>query len=132
MQLAIFPGKGMTIKRYQAYFPMFNLCNIGDTVTTHTTMALCHSRGLIDAILYCGSHDISPKIICMDGSDIPPQLYASCIKYEIIAFRPIHKQFYPDSECFSQIIYYNIDEKIRHYPYMDKNIRDKIVKCVNR
>lgn len=119
-KILFFPGKNTPLKRYVSYFPSLELVTFIDEPTT----ILCHSRGLDNAIKYCTENNIKPLIVSMDGVEvnIPNNL-------DVISFRPEHKQTLGDEYMYQKNIYYNI--KQTHHPYMDRNVRDMIVKELN-
>ncbi len=122
MKLAFFPGKNTPLKHYRSYFPHFALYT-PECKEENIEVILCHSRGIDDAIRYCQKYEINPVpvIISMDGIDIdiPHNI-------KVISFCPEHKQQSKD-EKYLQVIYYKSQS---HYPYMIKNIRDKIVEKI--
>jgi len=119
--LIIFPGKNCSLKRYKSYFKNFNLTEIQEN--DDPKVILCHSIGLVNAIKYCSEREIYPFIICMDGSAVNQKIDE---KFHIIMFRPITRKC-DDEEWCKEVYYYDLNENIRHYPYMDKYIRDKII-----
>jgi hypothetical protein len=123
-ELIFFPGKNTPIKRYKPYFYQFQLreAKQGDD----PEVVLCHSLGIASAILFCTENKITPRIVCMDGTT----LQTTCVGLKIYMFRPITKKGQDDEKWFEEIVYYDIPEEIRHYPYQHKPTRDKIVKTL--
>ena len=120
MDLIIFPGKNTPIKRYRSYFPKYNLREIapGDK----PDVILCHSIGIVNALNYCTIHKLSTRIVCMDAVEIKTQIPDNI---HIYMFRPANKHV--ESDTKHEVIYYDIDENIRHYPYLNKRVRDQII-----
>jgi len=120
MELIIFPGKNTPLKRYRSYFSKYNLREITDE--DKPNVILCHSIGIEKALNHCIKHNLNPRIVCMDGVEIKIKIPANI---EIIMFRPVNKYVESDSKC--NVVYYDIDDKIRHHPYMSKKVRDQII-----
>ena len=120
MDLIIFPGKNTPIKRYRSYFPKCNLREITDD--DEPDVILCHSIGIINALNHCIEHKLSTTIVCMDGVEIKTEIPNNI---HISMFRPVNKHVASDTKC--EVIYYDIDHKMRHHPYMVKKVRDKIL-----
>jgi hypothetical protein len=122
MDLVIFPGNRTPLKRYRCYFPMFLLREVKEGETPNQVLA--HSLGLRKAVEYCVEHKIQMRIVCLDGVQLtepPPE------GVNILLFRPIEKKGADDEQWYDTIIYYSLPEQVRHYPYMNKHVRDKIV-----
>lgn len=116
-----FPGKDTPLKRYVSYFPTLILNTIG---SGNEDVILCHSRGLFNAIQYCHEHKISPLIVSMDGvqvNNVPEDV-------QVISFRPEHKKDIGDEDIYHKTIYYTVNSKMSHHPYMDKTTRNKIIR----
>lgn len=114
-EVMFFPGKNTPLKRYVSYFPKLSL------TASQNDIILCHSRGLDHAVQYCLQHKIEPLIVSMDGVqiDIPEHL-------NVISFRPEHKQPLGDEYMYTKTIYYDVKET--HHPYMNKKVRDQIMR----
>jgi hypothetical protein len=124
MDLIIFPGKNTPLKRYKSYFKGFNIREIKDGDRPNVIM--CHSLGIVTALEYCNEHKIFPRIVCIDGVNLTSHKISTNGFY-ICSFRPVERRFEDDRLCYKEFVYYHLPEQIRHYPYMDKEIRDIIV-----
>lgn len=124
MELIIFPGKNTPIKRYRPYFPSFKLKEIreGD----NPKVVLCHSRGIIDALTYCTEHKIRPRIVCIDGTNLTDK-EVSAEGFYICSFRSRSRQEEDDCGFYREQYYYDLPKDVKHYPYMNREIRNKIV-----
>ena len=122
--MIIFTGKNTPLKRYKPYFPNCNLRLIQDN--DHPKVILCHSLGIVHAIQYCNQHNIYPNIVCMDGTNLIDN-NLSTLGFNICMFRKIERLGENDETLYTEIIYYDLQKDINHYPYMNKNIRDKII-----
>lgn len=124
MEILFFPGKNTPLKRYTSYFPGIELST--QTQIENPTLILCHSKGLKNAIEYVTNRNIQPMIIAMDGvhTDIPKNI-------KVISFRPDHKKNLGDEHMYHDIIYYTMKENT-HHPYMQRNIRDKIIETIQK
>lgn len=116
MRVAFFPGKGTPLKRYKPYFPNIELYIPNND---EPDVILCHSLGYKHAVEFCRNNDISPKLVVMDGVILDENVE----DLDIVFFCPVDRE----KQQVTEIITYEIDEQLKHYPYMNKNIRDKIV-----
>ena len=140
--ILFFPGYRTPIKRYQSYFS--NLKLVTEMDENSIKVILCHSIGILHALEYCEIHQIQPKIVCMDGSYLTPeyvinkppqiqQIYDHFFslkidphKYMIYLFRFAGKKH---EDLYHQIVYYTYI-KNSHHPYMDRTLRNKIVRLL--
>jgi hypothetical protein len=127
MDLIIFPGKNTPLKRYRPYFPGYALREIkeGD----NPDVVLCHSWGIIDALKYCNEHNIRPRIVSMDGSNLTGK-GVSAKGFYIFSFRSHSRTTEDDNGFYREQYYYDLPEDVRHYPYMNREIRNRILKLL--
>jgi hypothetical protein len=110
IQVHFFCGKDTPLKRYKSYFK--NKLNID---SSDSTIALCHSLGIIDALKSDAKY-----IIAMDPTIIS-------------ADERVYNWLPESRECsdkLTNIFRYKMPEGMEdqnHYPYKAANIRDKIV-----
>ena len=117
MKIAIFPGKNTPLKRYKSYFTNIELYI--PTQHDKPNIVLCHSLGYKHAIEFCINNNIYPKIVVMDGVVLEQDVS----DLDIVFFCPYDKQ----PPLVKRVIIYEVAE-LKHYPYMHKNIRNKIIK----
>ena len=121
VEVLFFPGKNTPLKRYIPYFKKLVLKIPREEIETLTI--LCHSKGLENAIQYCKKNNLTSRIVSMDGvrSVVPDDI-------KVVCFRPEHKRNIGDEKMYHKIIYYETNQETSHYPYMNKQVRDQIVK----
>ena len=128
MELIIFPGKDTPLKRYSSYFRDYKLREIQDGDTPSTVLA--HSLGIVTAINYCRKYKINPRIVSIDGSNlIKKNVDAS--GFRIYSFRPVERKGEDDEKFYEDTYYYELPEKTRHYPYMNRKVRRDIFKAID-
>lgn len=116
LEVVLFPGKGMSLKRYKPYFPTLKFVD-------NSKIVLCHSLGIFKAIEYCKQHNIK-FIVCIDGSYIDA---VDVENIDIVTFRQDTRKNLGDEDKYKEIIYYSLPIDIAHYPYMNKKIREQIL-----
>lgn len=107
ISVQIFPGRDTPVKRYKAYFPKINL------ITTECDIALCHSRGIEQAL-----KSNAKFIIAMDPSEFP----INCEKCFIWSRKG---RDIPD-----QVLNLKEYSEQTHYPYQVRRIRNEIVELI--
>ena len=168
-----FTGHKTPFKRYKSYFQTIDLIpdpdpdlgpgGLSPWYIDHIESAdqkigiLTHSIGLVNALIYCSSTKIKPKIILaidppdisrlaiqnkLNDSKLPDDLrviYEKFIKiidagdefldFPICLFRNIKNKDYTDTKIYSSLNYYPSDT---HYPYMNRSDRDRILKLYEK
>lgn len=115
MFVLFFPGRNKPVKSYQCYFPNLTLVTDPEDKRINVNTILCHSRGIEMALQFKDR-----PIVAMDPSVFDTKLHDKCT----IFLNQTRKDEFADKTA---IIFYQQDT---HYPYMNRQLRNKIVACL--